>query len=61
LTQAKDKAWEELTRFFNQQSTTGLLRTAQQLKACYKGIKQNARKNLAADKVCVCPFLKIIT
>ena len=54
--QAKDDAWLDFAVTFNQQSTTGVHRTAQQLKAYYGGMKKSARKGISADKVLTLKF-----
>jgi hypothetical protein len=48
---AKENEWLSLAVAFNSQSTSGVMRTAEQLKACWGTIKKAAKKNLAADKV----------
>ena len=49
--QAKENAWHLLARDFRSQSQSAVLRTSEQLKACWKGIKKSAKLKIADEKV----------
>ena len=47
---AKEEAWKQITEEFNA-ANAAVSRTPEQLKNCWKSVKQNAKKKLATEKV----------
>jgi len=54
----KEDAWEKVSHMFNSETCNGPIRTTKSLVACYKNIKSDAKKHLAAEKVIVIFFCK---
>ena len=57
----KEEAWHRLADNFNEQSSCGITRSADQLKALWNGTKITINKKIASDKVSAYLQLKLFT